>query len=204
MLRKDLPQSSLTRPMLVDHYINAHRNILNKPVFVNKKLFGKFGVFEDDLRDMHINTREYAYTVIKMLKSWMVDKHLNIIPINVFCGDWALAKYVKVKESESVVINTKEEDSFTVMLYSELLVARTYVSDVISRDYVIDIGDYESVVIELTPMLSTEWLRAYQSDLSGHAKVCKAACEIICNEYGIPRVGSYESIILRLRAKHEL
>jgi hypothetical protein len=186
--------------MLVDHYINAHRNILNKPVFVNKKLFGKFSVFEDDLREMRINTREYAYTVIKMLKSWMLEKHLNIIPINVFCGDWALAKYVKVKESESVVINTNEEDHFTAMLYSELLVARTYISDAITRKGDIDISEYESIIVELTPMLHTEWLQMYHSELNEHAKVCRAACEIICNEYGMPKCSSYEEIISKIRA----
>jgi hypothetical protein len=163
-----------SKPQTAIYYEKAMQEIYNKRIWLAKKLYSRFAVLEDDLKDLGFDDyRDYAYTVGNMLKVWAKDKGLKHIPYTVFCGEFAMAKYAKVKGMETVDLATdkhKEE-----LLYTELLVMRMYI-----RENLTDVKRYRDVVWELRPVLDSRWLDAY--DNKGDRPE-QEAMEILAEEY---------------------
>lgn len=167
-------------PLLARYYIDIHKDIFGCKVFVHEKYYSKFRVMEDDLREIGATPLEYADIVIRMLKNWANVKGLNSVPIRVFCGDWALGKFKKVFESDIVDIS---KDADTV-LYSELLVARTYIE-----------GNYSNignVVEDLRPLLDDDWIELYNE--GSYRFSMGDALDILCEEYGVSYAIDYDDL----------
>jgi hypothetical protein len=177
MLMRDLTQASFdAKPPLVTHYMNAHRRTLGVNVFINTKQWPRFRVFEDDLRELHIPCRDYAYTVVAMLHDWLKEKHYTSVPVNVFTGDWALKKFLKVWKSESVQTASTVDD----ILDSEVFIGRMYVATNL-QEY----ARLSQVVARYRSNVSYAWYIMYKNDASLRSKFVSKAIKLLCEEYGI-------------------
>ena len=186
--------STDVRPSLVRYYEEAHRELLGKRIFIHPSKFPIFLTFSDDLRELGATNREYAFTVVKILKTWLKEKKLACVPINVFCGDWALGRFLKVFESESVEI--KEEDPMEALLQSELMVARYYVSKNSSGECI----RLRDAVKDLLPLLNKRWLELYSSNSRSDKFIFKAV-EILAKEFAVKDALNYSDIIRKLSCK---
>lgn len=184
--KRDLPLVSYNSQLVV-HYKNANHQVFVKTPYVPKKQYGKFLVLEDDLRELGIPPRDYAYTVVIMLKKWVMDHGMDTLPIKVFCGEWAMKKFLKVYESESVVIVDDDKDR---LLYTELLIARAYIYANGKNGNVVRLGD---IVEERKELLSPDWLELYYS---GELRTCESeAIDMLCVEYNVRHANNYRDIV---------
>jgi hypothetical protein len=169
------------------HFQRASKKVFNVTPYIHEKYYGKFLVFEDDLRERGISGREYADTVVKMMEKFVYKKNWKSLPLNVFMCDWVLEKFMKVHNSStiSIKIDNNIED---VLLQDELNVARTYISHAIGREPM----KFSSVVEELKPVLSKEWLLAYYTK---HGRPIRESLEILSEEYSIIDARTYNDII---------
>lgn len=199
MSTRDLIQNlSIDRPpQIYEHYASAHKKVFHKSVYLPRKSWSTFAVFEDDLRNLGYDSKDYAYTIIKSLQNWAKSKALTFIPAGVFCGKWALERYKKIHDSKTVQIQTTEADAYTELLYSELMAARKYVSDKLAG---LDIPFGYSVK-SVAPMLSDAWLDMYRNH-----PVCEVRCKLIhealttiCAEYGVPKTTSYSAAVAAIK-----
>lgn len=179
MSKRDLEQK-LSKydllPQLAVHYKNATEKIYGVKIFSvgNKNMFM---LFERKLRKLDIENRDYTYAVLKILRSWVKKNNMDHVPPNTFCSEWALKKYIKIIESESVEISTSDEDMDNKLFYDELLVARHFIY--LNKQHPIKISD---VVERLRPMLGEEWLHMYDC---GKAREVKGkVIDFLSEEYG--------------------
>ena len=193
MLQKGLKQFSAEKPHLVTHYVNACVKFYNCRPFVPAKLYPKFRVFEDDLRELGVSSKDYAYTTIKLMKSFIAKKGWTNLPTNLFLGDYCLHRYVKVMKTETVTIDT--DDRGDILYRDELLVARVFVEKNLSSDG--NCVRLRDVVKELKPLLSDVWLQVYiNKDRRPEAEVI----DQLVIEYEISKnVSSYLDIVDALR-----
>jgi len=196
MLQKDLKQSSLdnTMPALASAYINASLHVYGIKVTVVKSKWSRFAVFEDDLRELHIPIRDYAFTVSTILKAWCVSHKFGCVPVNVFTGDWALVRFLKVWQSKTVTID--RPSNYDELLYSELLVARMYIATLLIR-YV----RLSFVVEDIKAMLTSDWYHMYVSKDKRRSKFISMAIPILCEEFGVifhDDITTYNDIVRKL------
>jgi len=159
MSAKDSRQDSYnTSSLLVDHYRNASHRFLGVKPYVPKKLFPLFAVFEDDLRELSIPSRDYAYTVIKLLAKFVKDKGWKSLPVKLFLSDYGIKRYKSVASTSFVVIDTDVDDDR--LFQDEMQVARLFIyMNITSEGDFIRLG---TVVEQLRPLLSKEWLEMYE------------------------------------------
>ncbi len=190
--KKDSKQYS-NRPQLVTHYINACQSVYGVEPFIHRKLYSKFSVFEDDLREEGISPKDYAYVVAKLLEKFVYNKGLKCITVNLFLGDYCLTRYKRVKKTKTVEI--RHNDIKDILLHDEVLVARVY----IEKNSKSSNGYYRlcDIVDELKPLLSSEWLQVYNTK---GKRPQFDALEQLCEEYNISKpVTDYFDIVSALR-----
>jgi hypothetical protein len=185
MNKRSSRQSLSNKPALATYYENAHLHILGKKCYISAKEYPTFETFMDDLRDLNIGCRDYAYNVTTLLKGWVEKRKFYRIPVPVFCGDWALGKFQTVDKSEYVKIADEDEDTKTEILQSELLIARAYVDGNLK-----DVCRMSNIVKELKPLLSKAWIDCPKED-----RPELEVTDILCKEYYIRPVSSYNAII---------
>jgi hypothetical protein len=179
------------KPALASYYESAHMQVLGKKCFIRPEEYAMFETFMDDLRELNIGYRDYAQTVVKLLEKWLEKKKFYRVPINVFCGDWALSKFRSIENSEYVSVADTDEDAKTEILQSELLVARAYVDGNLK-----DVCRMTEIIKDLKPLLSKKWLECSKSE-----RPIDEVVEILCKEYGIKPVADYNELIGRLRCR---
>ena len=190
MSMKDLKPAS-SKSQLETFYRAAHRDIFGHDMRVKDDNHSSFTVMEDDLRSLGIAPKDYAYTVVTMLKRWALDKHMNFIPINTFCSDWVLKKARKILESST--INIVSNDNEDVLIHAELTVARAYL-DRNKDDDVVRLGD---VVDDIKSLLPKEWLDLYNNR---RKRPTGKVLDMLINELGISQpVSNYADIADILR-----
>lgn len=173
MSKKDLIQNSSSNSQLAVHYAAAHKQLLGVSVRVPPNYMGKFAVFEDDLREFGIPSRDYAYNVVGVMKKWLMDKGLGYVPINVFLSNFAISKFLKVYQSTEVDVLADKGD----LIHSELLVSRRYIEA--NKKGVVK---FRVIVEELKPLLSEDWLELYYQ---GGSRPEIEALDILCEEYNV-------------------
>lgn len=192
-LRND---SSISLPPLVRHYKDAIKEVYGEKtrVIIHAGEYGKFEEKQKELRDLGVPLRDYAYGVVVLLEYWVRKKGFEFLPVNVFLGDWVLSKFRKVYESEFVDFHYGDDSS--ELLYTELRVARYYIES--SLDEVVRFRD---CVEELRPVLSENWLYAYENDVRDG--LVHYALEILEGEYDVSYALSYVDIVDKLILKDE-
>ena len=173
------------KPQLARHYEVSSNEIFDHPVFVAPKDYWQFQRAEKELAGMNIFPKDYAFGISKHLKEWVWGKGWFNVPLNVFCGQWAIKTYstelfpVKFLETPTEVVDQGE------LLYDELLVARYYIdsSGKMSLDEVAEM---------LRPILKESWLELFANHK--RSKVVTAALEILSMEKG-RLLESYEDLI---------
>jgi hypothetical protein len=178
------------KPNLAVLFEKAQYEILCVRFYIVSSKWSIFSVFADDLREKQIDEKSYTYTIVQLLKSWLVTKKFKSIPINVFCGDWALNRYLKVCNSETVTIH--KDDNSDELLYSEMMVAKYYISKNLDGVF-----KYKDAVTELEKLLSVAWLRLYEENLITD-KFRYIAVDRLAEEYGVGFCKSYNDIIGKL------
>jgi DNA-directed RNA polymerase subunit N (RpoN/RPB10) len=169
-------------PQLARDYVDTTNILFGLRVFVAKKDYALFRVMSDDLRDKHIDELDYTTTVLPLLKGWAKFRGLSYVPVKVFCGNYALNKFVTYrKKFPSSIMSTVAEDVDNEVLYSELSVARYCVVNGL---------EIEIAVAELKPLLSRHWLRRYEEDKRPIAE----AMEILVDEFCAPNARNYDDI----------
>jgi len=156
-------------------------------VYVPEKYYSRFMVFEDDLRDLGISYKEYAYVAMKMLAGWARERKMNTIPIRTFAGNWALDMYLEVRDSQQVTIQIDDVD---VVLESEVLVGRKYIQDSLNG-----FTRLRDVVGDIRPLLDDDWIRLYES---GEARPIRDAVKVLSFEFGVPGASTYTEIVDKL------
>lgn len=184
-------------PQLYTHYANAHKKIFNKPVHLPKKFWPLFSVLEDDLRNEGYDSKDYAYTIIKSLQHWAKDKKLTFIPANVFCGNWAKQRYIKIYNSKTVRIQDIETDNFVTLLHSESLAARKYISDRLAGNNM----RFRESVASIQPMLNKDWLLLYHKHpfCDIRRRLVHETLIALCADYGIKHAKSYSELVNLIR-----
>lgn len=180
-------KQSLSKTQLSRYYRQANEEVFGVSPFIRPEYESKFSVLEDDLREMGVSPKTYAFTVVRVLQPWARNKGMKTIPINVFCGKFAFDKFLKVHKTETVEI--VEEDDFDKMLYSELLVVRAYIHANTKNGNVVRL---RKVVEELQPMLPAGWLEAYECR---KGRPIREALAILAKEFDLPNARSYTDIV---------
>jgi hypothetical protein len=175
-------------PQLVSFYISATKKVFGHGIRVSERNYSMFRVLEDDLRDIGADSREYAYTVMTMLKTWAKEHNMNFVPVKVFCGEFAYKKFLKVWKSETVVI--EDSDDFK-LLYAERMVAEAFITDNMAGAN----RTFEQEVEDLRPMLSKEWLEMFDS--GKYRKYTGEIIDELCRKYKVVYARDY-STLLRL------
>lgn len=188
---KNLKQQLSNKPALATYYESSHKQILGRKCYVRVEEYKMFETFMDDLRELNIGCRDYAYTIVTLLQQWLREKKFYRIPINVFCGDWALGKFQKVDKSKYVSVQEPDDDMKVEILQSELLVARTYIESNLN-----DVTRMSEIVSDLKPLLSKAW-----SDCPKDKRPTAEVTEILCGEYGIKIVTDYNALIRSLQCR---
>ena len=191
MSKRDSRWSLRNIPTLVRFYIDAHEDIYHVRPFVHSNHYGRFLVFEDELRGLGYSCKDYAYTVVKLLEKWKDGKGFKHIPVVAFTGDWALKKFMKVADSKHVEISS--DDTEQSLYHSELTVARSYIQENAYNGNCISLG---RIVDELRPLLSEQWLERYDS---GGERPVDDVLDDLCDEYGVIAVRNYNSIVDAIR-----
>jgi len=173
--------------------MDAHAKIFGKRPYVHSSWYGRFRVFEDELRERGYSAREYAYTVVKILKKWAAGKGFATIPINAFTGDWALKKFIKV--AGSVYVDISNTDMDDELYWSEKTVAVNYIQE---NAYDGAVTKLSAIVEGLRPLLSTHWLRRYDGGDRNLVVVDKVLDEL-CEEHNIQYARSYSDIVGKIR-----
>lgn len=193
MLQKDLRQLSFeNQPSLATYYIAATRKIFSSSVTVSKKSWPKFRVMEDDLRERHIPVRDYAYTVLSLLATWANKRGFKYVPFNVFLGQWAFDRFIKIWQSENIDLPDKPQDMDEIT-YSELLVARTYIAYNIDKNAYVRMS---KIVAMCRQFVCDEWYELYSSKSRARDKFMYKVIDILCEEYGISdSLSSYTELL---------
>lgn len=182
------------RPALAYHYTAAVEKLTGESIFIHPKLYPKFAVLEDDLRELGIPPRDYAYGVIKMLTPWAKMYGMRTVPAATFCSDWALNKFVKVFNTHTVQMLPQEVVDHDELLQSELTVARMYIERNLASGTVVRLMD---VVDDIKPVLSSKWLDVYEA---GDKRPVTEALDILMDEYRVRGVvANYSDIVDCLR-----
>ena len=193
MLQKGLKQFSTEKPQLVIHYVNACTKVYHKKPFIPAKLFPKFKVFEDDLRELGISSRDYAYVVVTLMKRFVLSKGWICLPVPVFLGNYCLNKYKDIAATKTVKVDI--ETSTDILFHDELLVARVFIEKNLSSDA--NCVRLRDVVKELKPLLSDVWLQVY---VNKDRRPEDDVIDQLVTEYGISKnVLSYLDIVDALR-----
>ena len=185
MLKKDLRLNSYSVPQLVIFYKKANKNVFGKEPYVLRKVYNKFSVMEDDLRELGISPRHYADTVVAALKKWCIDKHMGSVPVNIFISDFAMRKYQKITGYESVKITPDHTEE---LLWTELLVLRSYIYKNLQGEVV----RLRDEIEELRPLLYKGWLDLYDN---GGTRPTQKALDMLAEEYGLNGVKSINDIL---------
>jgi len=177
-------------PQIVSYYISATRKVFGHGIRVSPSNYSKFRVLEDDLRDVGADSRVYAYTVMTMLKDWAQKRNMNFLSVNMFCGDFAFKKFLKVWKSKTVVIEHNPEIE---LIHSEKMVAETYIS---SNLVLGSNKSFEDAVKELRPLLSKEWLEMFKS---GKYRPCTdEVLEDLCSKYKVLYARDYHMLLEKI------
>lgn len=188
MPAKVLEKRSLGEPQLLRYYKLAMEEVYGTYVRVKKDKFTRFISKEKELLKLGVEPKDFAYGVAILLERWVREKKFKTVPVNVFLGKWADDKYMKVRNSVSVTIDPINSDESVNLLWSELLVAKTYIqSNLIKSTRLCDI------VEELEPILSEDWLQLYKDDKRLHIE--SLALIQLEEEYLVKNPNSYTDII---------
>ena len=177
-------------PQLVSHYTNATYKIFGKRVWVSTMDFSKFRVLEDDLREIGVSSKDYAYTVLAALQTWTKEHHMDHVPVQMFCGKFAFQKFMKVWKSETISLAHVTDAE---LKHSERMVAEMYISEVLSRNMNIA---FDHVVNELRPLLSKAWLEMY--DHGGYRMCSGEIIDELCDEYHVPYAKDYYTLVVEI------
>lgn len=160
---------------------------------MHPKTFPLFSVLEDDLRECDYSSREYAHTVVVLLKKWAASKDLTYIPVRTFAGDWAFKKFVRIAGSSYVDISN--DDTEYDVYWSELTVARNYVNDNINGS----VKKLYEIVNELEPLLSEKWLWRYDNR---RIRPINKVLDELCDEYNVVFAKNYADLVRIIRARN--
>ena len=189
MMSKNSQPVSLNKPALAVCYESAHKQILGKRCYIREEEYKIFETFMDDLRDLNIGCHDYAYVVVTLLEKWLKEKKFYRIPVNVFCGNWALKKFQAVDKSLYISVKDPYENRTAELLQSELLVARSYVEENLR-----DVYRMQDIINNLRPLLSKCWLECPKDE-----RPVSEAIDVLCKDYGIKSATNYNDIIRRLQ-----
>lgn len=175
---------SLT-PQTVRHYNKAQTIIYDFQSYVPKKRYPQFNKLEKKLFVHGVMSRDYAFGLSESLQGWVRAKKWRCLPINVFCGDWAVGYFVEEIGNREYVAPSWKEEQTSLLVYDELLVARTYIQYA-------GVTSFANVVVQLQLALSQTWLYLYNANSRTEVKV--RALDILSEEYGKYGI-SYEDFI---------
>lgn len=171
------------KPQLGLYYELSSNDVFDYPVSVGVQDYSRFSRAQNDLADSNVFPKDYAYGISNHLKRWVWNKGWYHLPINVFCGQWAINLYLTEIAPVKFEETPAEEVDYGEMLYDELLVARFYIQGGMSLDEAVE---------KLKPMLKENWLELYANHK--RAKLVVSALEMLSTEYGRP-LKSYEDLI---------
>jgi len=186
MPRNDYPQA-------VFHYQTATKKIYGKNVWVPTLEFPRFRVLEDDLREIGASSKDYAYTVLEVLRAWTEEHHMDHVPTRMFCGKFAMKKFLKVWKSETVSI---EDTSADELKHDERLVAELYLSGRLKSMNV----TLDNAVSDIRPLLSKKWLEMY--DNKKYRPCLGDVIDELCAEFGISYARDYDDLATRIAVKN--
>jgi hypothetical protein len=152
-------------------------SVFDTPVTISPIHYRQFKKAEKRLLAKGIYPSDYAKGISEHLKEWVYQKGWTHVPINVFCGQWALDKYANEIAPIKFFETPKEIMEEGMMLHSELLAARYYILHGGSKDF-------DEVVEDLRPMLHNKWLEAYEN--ADREEVVLQALKVLSVEYGRP------------------
>lgn len=170
--------SNSFEPQLARFYrVSQAKAFFNTPR-VHQNSWARFQKFEKELHEDNIPPRDYAYIVTELLRKWVHTNGFKYIPYKTFTGPWALERYKAVSNSQTVTVAYGMEVDEEELLYTELLVARTYIyKNAIERRVV----RFSKVVEDMWELLNPDWVDIY--DRGGKRPIAKAL-EILSEELG--------------------
>ena len=184
------PKFQVETCQLIFMYRAATQKIYNVNVFVPKSRLNRFLQFEKSLIMHEMSPSLYTTTTLTILQKWVKQKGLDYVPINVFLGKWAMERFLKVYQSQTVEIMGLDAAKHAELLHSELLVARAHMKRTIEAGQEVPM---DLSVGKLKSMLSQDWLQLYRS--GQERQVTSEALDIICYELKLrKKYSTYKAI----------
>ena len=179
-------------PALARLYSAVNAQVFGRYIKVARKHYPKFMALQRTLDEVGASYHDYAVYVVVTWREWC--KSIGSVPVNVFCSNKAVERYVKHLSNDKFVdINIMSDEE--VALQDELRVARVYIDNLLH-----DSPRYFYEIVKLMrPVMSQPWLSAYDNDSSS---ISSAAIKLLCEEYDLEAT-TYDEIariLLKRRA----
>lgn len=163
-------------PQTVRHYRNAQTLVFHyDDVYVPRQRYPQFLRLERSLFKNGIMSNDYALGLSEALKGWVSKQEWPCLPMNIFCGSWAVAYFVENVGNRQYIAPDSKEEQTSLLVYDELLVARMYISNSGQMSF----ADAAEL---LDPALSPAWKYLYRSKRRTVVKIM--ALDTLCEEYG--------------------
>lgn len=136
-------------PNLVRCYVNAMQRVYNISPIVPETYNSRFSKLEFELMDHRISSKHYAESQAVMWKPWVDKMGLKSVPLNVFLGVAAKARYNKLLAMPSVEpILDREVELRTLGLSFERGFATWYLDQIMYKHGIRDEGQALDVYLE--------------------------------------------------------
>lgn len=177
------------KPQLAIHYERASEGLYGEPVYVTPDKYDLFAKAEARLRKEGIYPKDYAHKITNGFQSWIDKNNWDYLPINVFCGDYAINVYIKHYGNDHYVHSPDTDIDEGVLLDEELKIARYYIQNNNEEGF----KTFGQAVKELKPVLSKQWLDLYQGNK--RAKLISRALDMLSEENG-RHISNYDDLVL--------
>lgn len=177
----------LLKPQTAIFYERATKQTYRKTVIVPKKLYQQFLTLESKLHSRWIYPKDYAYGVVDRLSWWVKKRGLSYLPINTFCGEWALTYYDSSIGNRVYQEQTSEEERHSLLVHQELTLVRLYAEEIKAGNTL----RFSDMIEDMRRILDKDWLKLY--DTRKRASLQIDVLDILSDETG-QYIKSYDEI----------
>lgn len=89
----------------------AECETIGKQFYLSEKVIERFKRLEEKLNKLGIDPKLYVGSCVRLWQDWAEDKKMNIVPINVVCGDKAINRFIAVDPFD------EEDENYDLLFY---------------------------------------------------------------------------------------
>lgn len=120
-------------PVSAQTYISQREALTGKRLWLGTKRLEQFTKLEDKLIGLNLNPEKYVQDSIAIWQEWSESKDMQIVPINILCGEKAIKRY------QDLGVASREDDMYRWMCYYEYGAAERIIEGLIVDEELVDI-----------------------------------------------------------------